>query len=125
MRIEISPKNPTKNKNETENAELSKKLHLNKLKKGKANIVFEKHDDKQKEKKARQADDVDYCAELIEKKKARNAAYEQYKQRGGARNPGSKPIPEVRSSFIFLTSENTIFLITKFNSSPSHLFLLL
>ncbi|KAG7200969.1 hypothetical protein KM043_003328 [Ampulex compressa] len=37
---------------------------------------------------------LDIYEERIEKKKQSTALYQQYLQRGGARNPGSKPIPE-------------------------------
>lgn len=39
---------------------------------------------------------VDLIEEKINKKKQHALMYEKYLQRGGARNPGSKPIPTVR-----------------------------
>lgn len=41
--------------------------------------------------------EIDLFDERIEKKKQRSIMYEKYLQRGGARNPGSKEIPTVRS----------------------------
>lgn len=82
-------------KESTEAAKNGNKLKLGSLKNSKkrTDIVFETHEPKKKEKKVEAADVIE---EHIEKKKQRNILYNSYLQRGGARNPGSKPVPEVR-----------------------------
>ena len=47
-------------------------------------------------------DTSDIYEEKIEKRKQHVAMYQQYLQRGGARNPGSKEIPVVCSKWISL-----------------------
>ncbi|XP_043285853.1 replication factor C subunit 1 [Venturia canescens] len=71
-----------------------KKLNLKSSKKT-TDIVFEKHEPKKKEK---DSGTIDVYEERIEKKKQRAVLYNNYLQRGGARNPGSKPIPDGASN---------------------------
>lgn len=60
-----------------------------------ASISKSKDTEKQSPDK-KKAKTVDVFEERIEKKKQRALLYEKYLQRGGARNPGSKEIPNVR-----------------------------
>lgn len=48
-----------------------------------------------KRKRSNEDEEIDPHEAAIQKKKQHLAAYQQYLQRGGARNPGSKEIPTV------------------------------
>lgn len=60
---------------------------------------------KKVDKKPEKNEEVDFIEEKIEKKKQHAAFYQKYLQRGGARNPGCKEIPEV-SSFYYSKAIN-------------------
>lgn len=62
----------------------------------KRNYEIEVEKVKKVDKKPEKNDETDYFEEKIEKKKQHAAFYQKYLQRGGARNPGCKEIPEVR-----------------------------
>ena len=65
-----------------------------KRKSSKQHAKLEIDENEKDPKKAKLNQSADMFEEIIEKKKQRAALYQQFLQRGGARNPGSKEIPE-------------------------------
>ena len=112
---EEKPKNeksPSSKENKNRNTDHSEKKHENKSKK--KNTPHEKlevekvskpNKDKEKDK---EMDYNDIIQEKVEKKKGNAMLYQNYLNRGGARNPGSKEIPEGAENCL----ANLSFLIT-------------
>lgn len=92
---------------------ISKQLNFNNLKNNLTSTSALEEDKDAEKSPSRKKVKMDLFDERIEKKKQRALMYEKYLQRGGARNPGSKEIPTVRS-FIY-NNNNKIYITLRIN----------
>ncbi|XP_015119781.1 replication factor C subunit 1 [Diachasma alloeum] len=96
----VSPKISPNNATKSHESNSSKKLKFHNVKAvgskitSTSNIEINREEKKIKKKAASEEEEVTFLEERAMKKKQSSVLYQAYLARGGARNPGSKPIPE-------------------------------